>query len=133
MMHFFRLLKKHADTSDNERKAIEKAPALLEVGKEAVKISTALLEEFVFEGELYIIPEYDLKMVEEYLDQYIYSMELFTTESDAVDWLEAPEGESTLVIMPRLVTDILREKLFSSNTPIVFSSATLSIQEDFRI
>ena len=25
-----------------------------------------LLEEFVFEGELYIIPEYDLKMVEEY-------------------------------------------------------------------
>ena len=128
---FFRLLDEYADTSDNERKAIEKAPALLEVGKEAVKISTALLEEFVFEGELYIIPEYDLKMVEEYLDQYIYSMELFTTESDAVDWLEAPEGESTLVIMPRLVTDILREKLFSSNTPIIFSSATLSIKEDF--
>ena len=106
-------------------------PELLEVGKEAVEISTALLEEFVFEGELFIIPEYELKMVEEYLDQYIYSMELFTSESDAVDWLEAPEGELTLVIMPRLVTDILREKLFSSKMPIVFSSATLSIQKDF--
>ena len=35
------------------------------------------------------------------------------------------EGELTLVIMPRLVTDILEEKLFSSRTPIVFSSATL--------
>ena len=128
---FFKLLDVYADTTDNERKAIEKAPELLEVGIEAVKISAALLEEFVFEGELYIIPEYDLKMVEEYLDQYIYSMELFTTKVDAVDWLESPEGESTLVIMPRLVTDILREKLFSSNTPIVFSSATLSIQEDF--
>ena len=67
-------------------------------------------------------------MVEEYLDQYIYSMELFTSQSDAVDWLEDREGEMTLVIMPRLVTDILREKLFSSKTPIVFSSATLSVQ-----
>ena len=70
-------------------------------------------------------------MVEEYLDQYIYSMELFTSQNDAVDWLEDREGESTLVIMPRLVTDILREKLFSSNTPIVFSSATLSVGETF--
>ncbi|MCZ2258367.1 ATP-dependent DNA helicase [Sporosarcina sp. G11-34] len=128
---FFTMLDVCADTTDNERKGIEKVPALLEVGKEAVTISTALLEEFVFEGELFTIPEYDLKMVEEYLEQYIYSMELFTSGSDAVDWLETPKGESTLVIMPRLVTDILREKLFSSKTPIVFSSATLSIQKDF--
>ncbi|WP_438318545.1 ATP-dependent DNA helicase [Sporosarcina sp. FA9] len=128
---FFTLLDVYADTTDNERKAIEKAPSLMEIGSEAVKISTALLEEFVFEGELFIIPEYDLKMVEEYLDQYIYSMELFTTKVDVVDWLESPEGETTLVIMPRLVTDILREKLFSSKTPIVFSSATLSIKKDF--
>lgn len=128
---FFTLLNVYAEMSNNERKAIEKSQDLLDVGKDAIKIATALLEEFVFEGELFIIPEYELKMVEEYLDQYIYSMELFTAENDAVDWLEAPEDEVTLVIMPRLVTDILREKLFSSKTPIVFSSATLSIQKDF--
>ena len=128
---FFKLLDALADTTENERKAIEKTPELLEIGKEVVKISNALLEEFVFEGELYIIPEYDLRMVEEYLDQYIYSMDLFTSQNDAVDWLEGREGESTLVIMPRLVTDILREKLFSSKTPIVFSSATLSVGETF--
>lgn len=128
---FFALLNVHADESGNERRAIEKAPALIEIGKEVVKISNALLEEFVFEGELFIIPEYDLRMVEEYLDQYIYSMELFTSDNDAVDWLEDRQGESTLVIMPRLVTDILREKLFSSKTPIVFSSATLSVGETF--
>ncbi|WP_203246498.1 ATP-dependent DNA helicase [Sporosarcina beigongshangi] len=128
---FFTLLDKLADDSDNERKAIEKTAELLAIGKESVQISTALLEEFVFDGELFIIPEYDLKMVEEYLDQYIYSMELFTSQNDAVDWLEEREGESTLVIMPRLVTDILREKLFSSKTPIVFSSATLSVGEQF--
>ena len=129
--HFFKLLKLHSEDSDNERKAIDKVEELLVTGREAVTISTALLEEFVFEGELYIIPEYELNMVEEYLDQYIYSMELFVSGSDAVDWLEAPKDELTLVIMPRLVTDILREKLFSSQMPIVFSSATLSIQKDF--
>ncbi len=128
---FFTLLDKLADDTDNERKAIEKTAELMAIGQESVQISTALLEEFVFDGELFIIPEYELKMVEEYLDQYIYSMELFTSQNDAVDWLEEREGESTLVIMPRLVTDILREKLFSSKTPIVFSSATLSVGEQF--
>ncbi len=128
---FFTMLGVFAEATDNERKALEKTPELLEIGKEAVRISTELLEEFVFEGELFIIPEYDLKMVEEYLDQYIYSMELFTSQNDAVDWLEDRKGEATLVIMPRLVTDILKEKLFSSKTPIVFSSATLSVGKDF--
>lgn len=128
---FFTMLDAFSEATDNERKALEKTEELLEIGKEAVRLSTELLEEFVFEGELFIIPEYDLKMVEEYLDQYIYSMELFTSQNDAVDWLEDRKGEATLVIMPRLVTDILKEKLFSSKTPIVFSSATLSVGKDF--
>lgn len=128
---FFALLHEHAEETMNERKAIEKVPELFEVGRLAVNISTALLEEFVFEGELYIIPEYELKMVEEYLEQYIYSMELFISGQDAVDWLQDTEEEMSLVIMPRLVTDILKESLFSSNMPIVFSSATLSLQKDF--
>ena len=37
---FFKLLEAHADTTENERKAIEKAPELIEIGKEVVKIST---------------------------------------------------------------------------------------------
>ena len=129
--HFFRLLRSATASSADERKAIQKSEELLATGREAISISTALLEEFVFEGELYIIPEYDLKMVEEYLEQYIYSMELFVSENDAVDWLEKSENGMTLIIMPRLVTDILREKLFTSNIPIIFSSATLSVGQDF--
>lgn len=128
---FFRQLRLNSRGNAEERKAIKKSLDLLSIGKEAIAISTALLEEFVFEGELYIIPEYDLTMVEEYLEQYIFSMDLFTSESDAVDWVEEAEGELTLIIMPRLVTDILKEKLFSSNLPIVFSSATLSVGQDF--
>jgi ATP-dependent DNA helicase DinG len=128
---FFRLLRSATNESDDERRAIQKTGEILSVGREAISISTDLLEEFVFEGELFIIPEYDLKMVEEYLEQYIYSMELFVSENDAVDWLQESEDGMTLTIMPRLVTDILKEKLFSSNIPIVFSSATLSVGQDF--
>jgi ATP-dependent DNA helicase DinG len=129
---FFALLDVYADETINERKAIEKAPELLSIGRDTISICNRLLEEFVFDAELYIIPEYDLRIVEEYLDQYIYSMELFTSQNDAVDWLEDRGGESTLVIMPRLVTDILEESLFSSSIPIVFSSATLSVAENFN-
>ena len=128
---FFALLDVYADETVNERKAIEKEPELLSIGRDTISICNRLLEEFVFDAELYIIPEYDLRIVEEYLDQYIYSMELFTSQNDAVDWLEDRGGESTLVIMPRLVTDILEESLFSSTIPIVFSSATLSVAENF--
>ncbi len=128
---FFALLDVYADETVNERKAIEKEPELLSIGRDTILICNRLLEEFVFDAELYIIPEYDLRIVEEYLEQYIYSMELFTSQNDAVDWLEDRGGESTLVIMPRLVTDILEESLFSSTIPIVFSSATLSVAENF--
>ncbi len=129
---FFKLLEDSTDKSFNERKSIKKEQSLLSLGKNSIGYANQLLEEFVFDAELYIIPEYDLKIVEEYLDQYIYSMELFTSENDAVDWLEERGGEATLVIMPRLVTDILKEKLFSSSVPIVFSSATLSVAKDFN-
>ena len=55
------------------------------------------------------------------MEQYIYSMELFTSQNDAVDWLEDREEESTLVIMPRLVTDILRGKaVFIQNSDCLF-------------
>ncbi|WP_153720227.1 ATP-dependent DNA helicase [Sporosarcina cascadiensis] len=128
---FFKQLRDHAAYHDTERLTIEKNDTMLSLAKEAVSLSNQLLEEFVFEGELYVIPEYDLKIVEEYLEQYIYSMELFSNENDAVDWLENRRDESTLLIMPRLVTSILKEKLFTGKMPIIFSSATLSVENSF--
>ncbi|WP_301109817.1 ATP-dependent DNA helicase [Sporosarcina sp.] len=128
---FFKQLREHATFHDTERLTIEKNETMLSLAKEAVSLSNQLLEEFVFEGELYVIPEYDLKIVEEYLEQYIYSMELFANENDAVDWLENRREESTLLIMPRLVTSILKEKLFTGKMPIIFSSATLSVESSF--
>jgi ATP-dependent DNA helicase DinG len=127
---FFKELLVHA-YGEGERLHINKTDLVLQIGKELVKLVEQLLEEFVFESELYTIDEYDLRMVEEYLEQYVFSMQLFVQNGDAVDWVEEKDGLETLVIMPRLVTDILNEKLFTSKLPVVFSSATLSINKDF--
>ncbi|MGB2991871.1 MAG: ATP-dependent DNA helicase [Paenisporosarcina sp.] len=127
---FFKELLVHA-YGEGERLHITKTELVLKIGKDLVKLVEQILEEFVFESELYTIDEYDLRMVEEYLEQYVFSLQLFVQNGDAVDWVEEKDGLETLVIMPRLVTDILNEKLFTSKLPVVFSSATLSINKDF--
>ncbi|GKW44700.1 ATP-dependent DNA helicase [Planococcus sp. NCCP-2050] len=128
---FFRELRNCAIPSDEDRQGIRKTGSLLGLGKELIALIDDLMEEFVFESELYTIPEYDLKIAEEYFELYNFSMRLFVEEGDAVNWLEVKDEIETLVIMPRLVTDILDEKLFDGKTPIIFSSATLSVQKDF--
>ncbi|QBP41295.1 ATP-dependent DNA helicase [Paenisporosarcina antarctica] len=128
---FFKELLVHAYGEEGERLHIKKTDLVLQIGRQIVNLVDQILEEFVFESELYTIDEYDLRMFEEYLEQYVFSLKLFVQKSDAVDWLEEKDGLETLVIMPRLVTDILNEKLFTSKLPVVFSSATLSINKDF--
>jgi len=127
----FGLLRIGSGMEETDRMKIDKSPELMQLCQQIIKVTDSLLEEFVFESELYTIPEYELRMVEEFLEQYSFSLRLFTEKGDGVEWLEIIDGFETLIIMPRLVTDILHEKLFTSNTPIVFSSATLSIEKDF--
>lgn len=128
---FFRLLRSKLIPSDEDRKGIQRDPELIKLGKQLIHHIENMMEEFVFEGELYTIPEYELKLAEEYFEQYAFSMGLFVEEGDAIHWLEVKDEVETLVIMPRLVTDILDEKLFDGKLPIIFSSATLSVQKDF--
>ena len=128
---FFDQLRDDVVPSEEERKTIKKSERLLAIGKQLIVDVERLLEEFVFESELYMIPEYELNMAEEFLEQYQAAIKIFIAQGDAVDWLEETDGEETLVIMPRLITDVLEEKLFSKKTPIVFSSATLSVNKDF--
>ncbi|MFC7685084.1 ATP-dependent DNA helicase [Ureibacillus sp. GCM10028918] len=128
---FFDQLRDDVVPSEEERKTIKKSDRLLAIGKQLLVDVERLLEEFVFESELYMIPEYELNMAEEFLEQYQAAIRIFIAQGDAVDWLEETDGEETLVIMPRLITDVLEEKLFSKKIPIVFSSATLSVGKDF--
>ncbi|MCZ8540055.1 ATP-dependent DNA helicase [Psychrobacillus psychrodurans] len=127
----FGLLRIGSNMEETDRMKVDKSPELMRLCKQAIGVADSLLEEFVFESELYTIPEYELRMVEEFLEQYTFSLRLFTEKGDGIEWLEIIDGFETLIIMPRLVTDILHEKLFTSKIPIVFSSATLSIEKDF--
>ncbi|MFJ7826309.1 ATP-dependent DNA helicase [Psychrobacillus sp. NPDC096623] len=127
----FGLLRIGSNMEETDRMKVDKSPELMQLCKQAIKVTDSLLEEFVFESELFTIPEYELRMVEEFLEQYTFSLRLFTEKGDGIEWLEIIDGYETLIIMPRLVTDILHEKLFTSKIPIVFSSATLSIEKDF--
>ena len=88
-------------------------------------------EALVFEGELYTINEYELKIVEEYIDQMEYSLSLFNGKNNAVSWVEENNNDYSLVIMPRKVEEVLKERVFSKKIPYIFSSATLSEGQSF--
>lgn len=128
---FFDYLLDDVVPSDEDRKRINKSDKLIALGKQLIDDVEQLLEEFVFESEMYVIPEYELNIAEEFLEEYAEAMRIFVSKSEAVDWLEDTDGEDTLVIMPRLITEVLEEKLFSNKIPIIFSSATLSVDKDF--
>ncbi|WP_088007615.1 ATP-dependent DNA helicase [Indiicoccus explosivorum] len=129
---FFRILLGNTEKTSDDRKGIRKTAEMLAAGRRVVALLDEVLEQLVFDAELFTIPEYDLRVAEEYFEQYIHAMNLFVGRNDAVSWAEEKDGTETLVIMPRLVTDVLQEKLFNGRVPIVFSSATLSVQKNFK-
>lgn len=129
---FFYQLKQSAFMNEGSDKlTIEKNSAVRANGKQLLTLINTLEEELVLESEMYTINEYELKIVEEYLEQISYSLSLFLKETNGITWLEDNDGERTLVIMPRLVQEIMKEEVFAIKKPYVFSSATLSENKSF--
>lgn len=130
--HFFLTLAMSASgDAGSDKKTIEKTADVMRDGRKLQNLINTLEEELVFESEMYVINEYDLKIVEEYLEQIAYSLSLFLKDLKGITWFEETNGERTLVIMPRMVEDIMREEVFSQKKPFVFSSATLSENKSF--
>ncbi|KIL48887.1 ATP-dependent helicase [Jeotgalibacillus alimentarius] len=127
---WFSLISASADRS-SERMKIRKTDQLIKTSAALKKSIDQLLEELVFESELYVIDEYDLKISEEYLETVLFSLKLLAEDDNAIIWLEESFDDERLVIMPRMVEEILREEVFSKKLPFIFSSATLSVDEDF--
>ncbi|AGK54653.1 MAG: Rad3-related helicase [Bacillus sp. (in: firmicutes)] len=119
-------------TAGSEKKTIIKSRELLKLGSNLLETLQSLEEELVFESELFVINEYDLKIVEEYLEQMTYSLSLFLGNVNGITWLEENDEDRTLVIMPRLVKDIMKDEVFSQEKPFIFSSATLSESKSFE-
>ncbi|MEW8988131.1 MAG: ATP-dependent DNA helicase, partial [Bacillus sp. (in: firmicutes)] len=113
-MEFFNGLTKYSeDTIGSEKKTIIKNNQIVQMAKQLFDTLSSLEEELVFESELFVINDYDLKIVEEYLEQITYSLSLFIGKTNGITWFEETDDERRLVIMPRLVKDILKDEIFA--------------------
>ncbi|MCA0147865.1 ATP-dependent DNA helicase [Rossellomorea vietnamensis] len=129
---WFGLLEKESKgETGSDRQYITRSEAILQQARSLTEKIENLLNELVFESEMYVMNDYLLKVVEEYLEQIQYSLKLFLDDEKGIYWLETSEEEHTFVVMPRLVEEILKEQVFSQNIPFIFSSATLSYNADF--
>lgn len=117
--------------SGSEKQFIKKLPPVMKQGSKLLSQLEKLEEELVFDSELYVINEYELKIVEEYVDQITHSLRLFLQSTNGITWFEEQRAERTLVIMPKLVEEVMRDEVFSQKKPFIFSSATLSQQKSF--
>ena len=115
----------------SDKMTIEKTVSVRSSGKQLFDLISSLEEELVLESEMFTLNEYELRIVEEYLEQISYSLSLFLKELNGITWFEDRDGERTLVIMPRLVQEIMKEEVFSQKKPYIFSSATLSENKSF--
>jgi ATP-dependent DNA helicase DinG len=88
-------------------------------------------DELVFESELYTLDTYQLRIVEEHLEMIQLALSLFKQSDQLIAWLIDDTAGLTLVIMPKMVKELLNERVFSQKMPIVFSSATLSVDGTF--
>lgn len=89
-------------------------------------------EELVFESGLFTLDHYQLRIVEEHLEMIQLALGLFQQSDKLISWLIEDTAGLTLVVMPRMVKEVLKERVFSQKMPIVFSSATLSIDGSFQ-
>jgi ATP-dependent DNA helicase DinG len=128
----FAMLEQHSQAVvGSDRKEIFYDQELIdEVNK--FKASIDLVEEeLVFEAGLFTLEPYQLRIAEEHLEMIQLSLELFNSKQ-IISWLMEDREGTTLVIMPRTVKEVLREHVFSHQMPVVFSSATLSVNGTFK-
>ncbi|KIL36877.1 ATP-dependent helicase [Cohnella kolymensis] len=115
----------------SDRKQIILNDALFEQVRLFRQVIEAIEEELVFESELYTLNEYHLRIVEEHLEMIQKALSLFQNSDTLICWAAESDDGLTLVIMPRAVKEVLRERVFALNMPVVFSSATLSVNGSF--
>ncbi|QFT89341.1 putative ATP-dependent helicase DinG [Bacillus sp. THAF10] len=129
---FFEALEQNTTSiSGSERKNINLNDELIKHAKGLLQNIEEIGNQLVFEGELHTVDHYQLHIVEEYLDSIEYLMKLLLSKEDVITWAEQQNSDLTLVVMPRTVEEVLEEKVFSKKIPFIFSSATLSDNENF--
>ncbi|WP_045511109.1 ATP-dependent DNA helicase [Bacillus amyloliquefaciens] len=121
---FYVLSEESKEIAGSHRLDIQNDQRVKRAADELCRLLDKIGEALVFESEMYTIDKYELSVVEEYVEQMAYSLSLY--QKDAISWLEKQDTDSTFVVMPRTVAEVLGEKVFSKKIPYIFSSATLS-------
>lgn len=129
----FELLTRNSQAvSGSERREIHMTDRLKAELQRFSSLLSTIEEELVFEDGLFSLNEYQLRIVEEHLEMLQTALALFRQPGQFITWLREDQDGLTLVMMPKGVKEILRERVFSKKMPIVFSSATLSAQDSFQ-
>jgi ATP-dependent DNA helicase DinG len=115
----------------SDRKEVILSAELLREINRFQDILATIEEELVFESALFTLDDYQLKIVEEHLEMIQLALSLFKQPAGLITWVSEDKEGTTLVIMPKLVKEVLKERVFSKKMPIVFSSATLSVDGSF--
>lgn len=115
----------------SERFDIVHTAALQQAAESLYQDLRQLGDELIIESEGYFLNSYEQKTLEESIDSVELSLKLFTQDEQAITWLQKDGEEVILFIMPRTVAATLQEYVFAERTPVIFSSATLSVGGSF--
>lgn len=131
--HLFKMINKNSiKVPASDRKEIIWSDDLLREINRLQDTLSVIEEELVFESGLYTIDTYQLKIVEEHLEMIQFALSLYKREDKPISWVSQDKDGISLVIMPKWVKEVLKEQVFSRKMPIVFSSATLSVNGSFQ-
>jgi ATP-dependent DNA helicase DinG len=119
------------EVAGSHRMEVELSEELMREGRHLHSLLADIGDGLVFESEMYTIEQYDLKIVDEHLDMLEYTLRLLFRGENVITWAEQEQGTLALVVMPRAVEEVLREKVFSKKIPYIFSSATMSEKQSF--
>ena len=108
---FYVLSEESKEIAGSHRLDIQNDQRVKRAADELCRLLDKIGEALVFESEMYTIDKYELSVVEEYVEQMAYSLSLY--QKDAISWLETRDTDSTFVVMPRTVAEVLGEKVFS--------------------
>jgi ATP-dependent DNA helicase DinG len=129
----FEMLKEFSqDIPGSARKQLTLDVQLLREIHQFIKILENIGNEMALEGGIFTLNDYSLRIVEEHMEMMVKALLLFDNNGTPICWTTDSDGETTLYIMPRMVKGILGEQLFSIKMPVIFSSATLSVDGSFR-
>ncbi|MGO4538958.1 ATP-dependent DNA helicase [Paenibacillus sp. 2TAB19] len=130
--HLFSLIERNSRSvqASNRKQIIWNAELLQQVNRFQDMMSE-IEEELVFESGLFTIDEYQLKIVEEHIEMLQFALSLYKRQEQPISWVTTDKEGISLVIMPKWVKEVLQEQVFGLQMPIVFSSATLSVDGSF--